>query len=949
MAWCLTKQAEAKLLEALEKDGNPQKMVDRGTEGRLAWFAQYVGEENATHLNYVFETKMLLKSQQKGMQSFVNSIGGSKQIQTDFLSKVNRLKTALSNKELDQYLETFVSQRLGTSINEEEFKTISKLSDDLNKLKESFDSDNKIWKSEKDGIDFGAKQQALNVFIENLKSGDKPVKEMLKDRGYRFKEELETKGKIRATANILLDTAKTIAENSVALVASFDDSFIGRQGIVTLLTGHPKVWGKAGIKSIGDFANTLRGKNAEDALMATVFSDPLYITGEYEKAKIIDRMEEQYPTSLAQKIPVVGRFLKASDVAFKNSGVRIRTETYKILRDVKESRGIEMTPEQVVGLGKVINSMSARGSLGRFDNPLIRLAMWAPKMLKADLDILTAHTFSDIPKADKKVALDNLVKIILATVIIESIATLNDKESTEFNPLSSDFLKLKFGDTRINFLRGMQGIIVLVARMLMNKYKSATTGEIKDYGSGFGETSRFDALLNFFVNKAPPATRGVIDVLRGRNFAGDEPTLSSTLIQTGVPITIQNVIQLVKNPTIDKAFGVVLDFFGIGSNTFRDSNIKSEIIPTNEVIKNEDFMSMVQVYAKALGTDPETAFNRIFSGQKIMQVSDGGIIVVARQDVADSEAFKKQWVKDNGGSVKDMKEVKLDHTIPNKLGGSESPDNWKVVPTAVWSSYTKVENALIKAVKDKKVSLKEAQQMIVEFKKIDDTKDRATRGQEIIDQFKNTSFNPFKVKEAMASDVKNKVPTPPAKLTQVLRDMALGKDFVKGMMPTREQLDKYYELEKQALAGKLQYRSSAIANVEKDKKATLDIINRNADKYGVPRDLATDIAYAESVLDHTNSAEKGGFDGKTKNSKGEILPYSSAEGLYMFTDDTWSDLKRWKVIPQDAKKTNAEYNVRGAMYMISKGYLSRWDASKDEGKAWGQYYSEEELSKFYGK
>jgi len=287
--------------------------------------------------------------------------------------------------------------------------------------------------------------------------------------------------------------------------------------------------------------------------------------------------------------------------------------------------------------------------------------------------------------------------------------------------------------------------------MITGQYKSATTGEIKDYGSGFAETSRFDALTNFFVNKAPPATRSVIDVTRGRNFEGEVPTFSSILMQAGMPISIQNMIELAENPTIDAAFGVVADFFGLGSNTFRDSNHKTEIIPTNTVIKNEDFKTMVQVYAKAIGTDPETAFNRIFTGQVIMQVSDGGIIVVERQDIKDSQAFKKQWVEDHGGKTADMKQIKLDHIIPNKLGGEEKPDNWQIVPNSVWSSYTKVENALIQAVKDKKISLKEAQKQIVEFKKIDDNQDRKERGDEIIDSFKKETSKKI-VKEVHAAE-----------------------------------------------------------------------------------------------------------------------------------------------------------------------------------------------------
>ena len=705
--WCLTKSAEKNIREALRKDGDPQKMVNRGSDGRLAWFAKYAGKENAERLNYLFETKMLLKSQQRGFQSFVKYMGGSTEIKNDFLTKVGRVEKALSKVEVKQFLESFVSRRLGVTVTEGEYKTITQLSDKLGKLKEDFDTKTEVWKSEKAEESFGSTQIALNNFVENLKSGQKSIKEMIKDRGYRFKAEYK-EGKVRAVGNLVLDTAKQIADNSISLKATWDDSFVGRQGIFTLLSGHPKIWGRTAVSSISDFVKTLGNKKADDALMATVLSDPLYMTGEYEKAKIIDRVEEQFPTTLPGRLPIVGRLFKASDVAFKNSGIRIRTELYKTLRDVKVARGIEMTTEQVKGLGKVINSMAARGDLGRFENPILRLMMWAPKMLKADLDIMTAHQFSNITKADKKIALDNLAKIILATAIIEGLVTLNDEDKTEFNPLSSDFLALKFGDTRIKFLRGISGIITLMARMLLGKYKSATTGDIKDYGSDFGQTSRFDALTNFFINKAPPATRSVIDITRGRDFKGDPPTLSSVLIQAGVPISVQNVIELTNNPSVDASFGVIADFFGFSSNTFRDSNKKTGIIPENKKISNDDFLTMALVYAKAMGTDPITAFNRIFTGQKIRKVTNDAIIV-ERMPVGES-----QEIKEKAGAKKP--EMKLDHTIPLELGGSNTKDNLKIVTTSQWRKYTPVENALGKALKANKISKKEAQKLIKDFK-----------------------------------------------------------------------------------------------------------------------------------------------------------------------------------------------------------------------------------------
>lgn len=123
----------------------------------------------------------------------------------------------------------------------------------------------------------------------------------------------------------------------------------------------------------------------------------------------------------------------------------------------------------------------------------------------------------------------------------------------------------------------------------------------------------------------------------------------------------------------------------------------------------QGLINTVFTYAKAVGTDPKTAFNRIFTGQRIRYVT-GGAIVVERLSLKDSEKIKK----DRGG---DTIELKLDHNIPLQLGGSNSEDNLILVPTEVHASFTPVENYLGKALRDKKVRRKEAQELIIRFKK----------------------------------------------------------------------------------------------------------------------------------------------------------------------------------------------------------------------------------------
>lgn len=127
-----------------------------------------------------------------------------------------------------------------------------------------------------------------------------------------------------------------------------------------------------------------------------------------------------------------------------------------------------------------------------------------------------------------------------------------------------------------------------------------------------------------------------------------------------------------------------------------------------EAQTDENIIKTVWTYAKAIGVDPVTAFNRVFTGQKIRYVSNG-VIVVERMSLQTSQAVKEA----QGGANPTMK---LDHTIPLQLGGSNDKDNLKLVPTDLWATYTPVENAIGLAVRGNKISKKEAQELIKGFK-----------------------------------------------------------------------------------------------------------------------------------------------------------------------------------------------------------------------------------------
>lgn len=129
---------------------------------------------------------------------------------------------------------------------------------------------------------------------------------------------------------------------------------------------------------------------------------------------------------------------------------------------------------------------------------------------------------------------------------------------------------------------------------------------------------------------------------------------------------------------------------------------------SGQKVNQTSFLDSVVTYAKAIGTDPETAFNRIVTGQRIRRI-DNGAIIVERMPLAESEGIKKE----QGGNNPTMK---LDHTLPLQLGGSNARDNLKLVPTDVWASYTPIEDFLGRELRAKRITKDRAVQLITDFK-----------------------------------------------------------------------------------------------------------------------------------------------------------------------------------------------------------------------------------------
>ena len=292
MAFCLTKDMTAKFLKKL-KDGtvDPEKMGKMSSKERNKFLSDVVGKDNATKVNALYESKLLLKNQKAGMIAWAKQVGGLKPtLKRDLLSRIEKLQNVLDPKAGEQFLHDLASSKLGLGVSEAEAKTIADMSRKVVETRTAMESG-------ADRIAYGRAKVALGNYVSDLKlqAGKKKILEYVKNP---------------------VSVVSEIAGNAKAIKASMDDSAIFRQGWKTMFT-HPGTWAKNSLRSFRDIVRTFGNKPVIDELNADIVSRPNY--DRYVKAKLdVGAIEESFPTQLLEKIPLFGKAINTAVISLAN-------------------------------------------------------------------------------------------------------------------------------------------------------------------------------------------------------------------------------------------------------------------------------------------------------------------------------------------------------------------------------------------------------------------------------------------------------------------------------------------------------------------------------------------------------------------------------------------------------------------------------------------------------
>lgn len=128
-SFCLLPKVADQFLEKIRSgELDTAALAAMSSAERRAALAEVVGPASAEHVNAAFESKLLLKHQQQGIETWIRDVSGAKPaVQRDMLARVGRMEKVLEPADLHAFLADLAKQKLGVGVTMEEAGKISEL------------------------------------------------------------------------------------------------------------------------------------------------------------------------------------------------------------------------------------------------------------------------------------------------------------------------------------------------------------------------------------------------------------------------------------------------------------------------------------------------------------------------------------------------------------------------------------------------------------------------------------------------------------------------------------------------------------------------------------------------------------------------------------------------------------------------------------------------------
>jgi hypothetical protein len=222
---------------------------------------------------------------------------------------------------------------------------------------------------------------------------------------------------------------------------------------------------------------------------------------------------------------------------------------------------------------------TGRGDLGKFSQAAegLNTVFFAPRLVASRFQLLLGMPYFSATGRTKNLILQEYAKFLTGVAVVYMLAMLaqeDEDKPIETDPRSTNFGKIRFGNSRVDPLSGLQQVTVLLARLVSGQTKTST-GKIVDIRGEnvpYGGATPVNIVAKFARSKFSPVIGSVTNMVQGENVIGEKVTPFGELERMVIPMSFGEVGKVMEEQGVPK--GMVLStlaLFGMGVQTYDET------------------------------------------------------------------------------------------------------------------------------------------------------------------------------------------------------------------------------------------------------------------------------------------------------------------------------------------------------------------------------------------
>jgi hypothetical protein len=364
-----------------------------------------------------------------------------------------------------------------------------------------------------------------------------------------------------------------------AIMASYDLSAPMRQGLFFM---GRKEWFPAFKRMFPTFGS----EKSYNALMKEISNNPHYTLAKESGIKLTDlgmdmaTREERFMPQLAERIPLIGRGVRASGRAYTAFLDKLRMDVFSDMVEKAKIIGRDAYKDRdfAIKIADFVNTGTGRGKLPwgleRAAIPLNAM-LFSPRLMASRMAILNPMYYI---KQDPFIRKEALKSLFATSSIIGTMLAIGKLAGGDvsLDTRNSNALKIKIGNTRLDVMGGFQQYIKVISQLATGKLISSTSGKVTTLGKGYRALNRKEILGSFIESKEAPILSLATTLLKQRDISGKKIDIPKEIGNRFVPMIVQDAVELYKeNPKLLPL--ALLGVFGVGVQTYGGNKQKKPL------------------------------------------------------------------------------------------------------------------------------------------------------------------------------------------------------------------------------------------------------------------------------------------------------------------------------------------------------------------------------------